>query len=244
MTDVEAAVAIRAVIFDMDGVIVDSEPYSMQALIEVLREHGIDPTAEDLQRSYGRTIREDFARYFHEYGVTADLDAAIARKHARYCQLAAEQLQPFPGVMALVARLRRHGYRLGLASSGSQPKVAFGMQALSINGIFEAIITGDDVMQSKPHPEIYLLAARRLGAEPAACVAIEDAPAWVQAAKAAGMRCIAVTNSVARAQLLGADLIVDSLTADLSSLLPRSISRKMPSNPPDGAALPGDRSAE
>lgn len=244
MTDVEVPVAMHAVIFDMDGVIVDSEPYSMRALIEVLREHGIDPTPEDLQRSYGRTIREDFAHYFRKYGVTADLDAAIVRKHARYCQLAAGQLKPFPGVMALVERLRRHGYRLGLASSGSQAKVELGMHALSINGIFDTIVTGDDVTQSKPHPEIYLLAARRLGVEPAACVVIEDAPAGVQAAKRAGMRCIAVTNSVARAQLLEADLIVDSLTADLSPVLSLSILRITPSDPPDAAALPGDRSAE
>jgi HAD superfamily hydrolase (TIGR01509 family) len=220
MTDLEVSVAIRAVIFDMDGVIVDSEPYSMQALIEVLREHGIDPTPEDLHRSYGRTIREDFAHYFRKYGVAADLEAAIARKHARYCQLASGLLTPFPGVMALVERLRRSGYRLGLASSGSQAKVALGMDALSINGIFDTIVTGDDVTQSKPHPQIYLLAARRLGVEPAACVAIEDAPAGVQAAKRAGMRCIAVTNSVVRARLLRADLIVDSLAADLSPVLP------------------------
>jgi HAD superfamily hydrolase (TIGR01509 family) len=219
MTDLEVSVAIRAVIFDMDGVIVDSEPYSMQALIEVLREHGIDPTPEDLHRSYGRTIREDFAHYFRKYEVTADLDAAIVHKHARYCQLASGLLKPFPGVMALVERLRRSGYRLGLASSGSQAKVAFGMDALSINGIFDTIVTGDDVTFSKPDPQIYLLAARRLGVEPAACVAIEDAPAGVQAAKGAGMRCIAVTNSVARAQLLRADLIVDSLAADLSPVL-------------------------
>jgi HAD superfamily hydrolase (TIGR01509 family) len=220
MTAAAAPVGVQAVIFDMDGVIVDSEPYSMQALIEVLREHGIDPTPEDLHRSYGRTVREDVAHYFRKYGVTADLAAAIVRKHARYCQLAAGRLKPFPGVMALVERLRRYGYRLGLASSGSQAKVAFGMHALSIDGMFDTIVTGDDVTQSKPHPEIYLLAARRLEVEPATCVAIEDAPAGVQAAKRAGMRCIAVTNSVVRAQLLRADLIVDSLAADLSSVLP------------------------
>ncbi|MBI3328318.1 MAG: HAD family phosphatase [Nitrospinae bacterium] len=212
--------AIRAAVFDMDGVIVDSEPYSVQALVEVLREHGIEPTAEDLGRSYGRTVREDFTHYFRKYGVTADLDAAISRKHARYYSLAEGHLKPFAGVVSLLERLRKRAYRLGLASSGDQKKVAFGMHALNLVGTFEAVVTGDDVRQSKPHPEIYLIAAQRLGIQPSECVAIEDAPAGVESAKRAGMRCIAVTNSVAREHLQGADLIVDSLEHDLSPLLP------------------------
>jgi HAD superfamily hydrolase (TIGR01509 family) len=212
--------AIRAVIFDMDGVIVDSEPYSMQALIDILRQHGVEPTEDDLRRSYGRRVREDFVDYFSRYGVTADLDIAIAHKHARYYHLAAGHLQPFPGVMRLLRRIRARGYRLALASSGDRVKVAFGMQALELNGTFEAIVSGDDVTHSKPDPEIYLTAARRLGVTPTACVAIEDAPAGVEAAKRAGMRCIAVTNSVRREQLHRADLIVASLVDDLSLVLP------------------------
>lgn len=211
--------ALHAVIFDMDGVIVDSEPYSMQALVETLREYGIEPTAEDLRQSYGRTVREDFANYFQKYGVSANLDAAIRRKQARYFALAVGHLRPFAGVMSLLERLRQRGYRLGLASSGNQEKVTFGMNALALDGRFDAIVTGDDVTQSKPHPEIYLIAARRLALQPSECVAIEDAPAGVEAAKRAGMRCIAVTNSVSREQLQRADLIVDSLEDDLSPLL-------------------------
>jgi beta-phosphoglucomutase len=107
-----------------------------------------------------------------------------------------------------------------LASSGDRVKVAFGMQALALNDIFEAVVTGDDVSHSKPDPEIYLIAAQRLGVPPAECLAIEDAPAGVEAAKRAGMRCLAVTNSVARDQLDMADLIVDSLANDLSPVLP------------------------
>jgi HAD superfamily hydrolase (TIGR01509 family) len=212
-------VTVQAVIFDMDGVIVDSEPYSMQALIDVLRHYGIDPTEDDLRRSYGRRVHDDFADYFCRYGVTADLNTAIAHKHARYYHLAAGQLKPFPGVMPLIQRLRDHGYRLALASSGDRVKVAFGMQALGLDATFDSVVCGDDVTHSKPEPEIYLMAARRLGISPAGCIAIEDAPAGVEAAKRAGMRCIAVTNSVARQQLQGADLIVESLADDLASML-------------------------
>jgi beta-phosphoglucomutase-like phosphatase (HAD superfamily) len=93
------------------------------------------------------------------------------------------------------------------------------MQALALNGIFETVVTGDDVSHSKPHPEIYLTAAQRVGVSPTACIAIEDAPAGVEAAKRAGMRCIAVTNSVAREQLSKADLIVDSLAEDLAPVV-------------------------
>jgi HAD superfamily hydrolase (TIGR01509 family) len=212
-------VAIRAMIFDMDGVIVDSEPYSMQALVDILRQYGVEPTENDLRRSYGRRVRDDFVDYFSRYGVTADVDTAIAHKHARYYHLAAGHLQPFPGVMSLLKHLRHCGYHLALASSGDRVKVAFGMQALGLNGVFEAIVSGDDVTHSKPDPEIYLTAAQRLGVPPAACIAIEDAPAGVEAAKRAGMRCIAVTNSVGREQLHKADLIIDSLERDLSSVL-------------------------
>jgi HAD superfamily hydrolase (TIGR01509 family) len=210
---------VQAVIFDMDGVIVDSEPYSMQALIDVLRHYGIDPTEDDLRRSYGRRVRDDFADYFCRYAVTADLNTAIAHKHARYYHLAAGQLKAFPGVKPLIQRLRDHRYRLALASSGDRVKVAFGMQALGLDATFDSVVCGDDVTHSKPEPEIYLMAARRLGISPAGCVAIEDAPAGVEAAKRAGMRCIAVTNSVARQQLQGADLIVESLDDDLASML-------------------------
>ncbi|HEX2279026.1 MAG TPA: HAD family phosphatase [Candidatus Tectomicrobia bacterium] len=212
--------AAPAVIFDMDGVIVDSEPYSMRALIDVLRQYGIDPTEAEIRRSYGRRIRDDFADYFSRYGVTAHLETAIARKEARYYHLAAGHLKPFPGVMRLLKRLRARGHGLALASSGDRVKVAFGMQALSLDGTFEAVVCGNDVTRSKPDPEIYLLAAQRLKVPPAACVAIEDAPAGVEAAKRAGMRCIAVTNSVAREQLQPADLIVASLADDLSPVLP------------------------
>jgi HAD superfamily hydrolase (TIGR01509 family) len=213
-------VAVQAVIFDMDGVIVDSEPYSMQALIDTLRQYGIEPTEDDLHRSYGRRVRDDFMDYFVRYGVTADVNIAIAHKHARYYHLAAGHLQAFPGVMPLLKRLRTQGYRLALASSGDRVKVAFGMQALQLNGTFAAIVSGDDVTHSKPDPEIYLTASRRLGVLPADCIAIEDSPAGVEAAKCASMCCIAVTNSVARDQLHPADLIVDSLADDLSPVLP------------------------
>jgi HAD superfamily hydrolase (TIGR01509 family) len=216
---VDDIVAVRAVIFDMDGVIVDSEPYSMQALVDTLRLYGIEPTKEDLRRSYGRKIRDDFVDYFGRYGVTADVNLAMAHKEARYYHLAAGHLQPFPGVMPLLICIRDRGYRLALASSGDRVKVAFSLQALQLNGIFEAIVSGDDVTHSKPDPEIYVMAAQRLGVSPVDCVAIEDAPAGVEAAKRAGMSCIAVTNSVACQQLQRADLVVASLTDNLSPVL-------------------------
>jgi HAD superfamily hydrolase (TIGR01509 family) len=220
MIEANESVPVSAVIFDMDGVIVDSEPYSMQALIDTLRLYGIEPTEEDIRRSYGRRIRDDFLDYFARYGVTADVNMAIAHKEARYYHLAAGHLHPFPGVMPLLTHLRERGYRLALASSGDRVKVAFGIQALQLNGTFEVIISGSDVTHSKPDPEIYLRAAQRLGVPPMRCVAIEDAPAGIEAAKRAGMRCIAVTNSVPGEQLQRADVIVAALTADLSPILP------------------------
>jgi len=209
-----------AVIFDLDGVIVDSEPYSMGALVDVLREHGVEPTPDELRNSYGRKITEDLAEYFARHRVTADLMTVVARKRARYYELAAGRLRPFPGVLPLLDAVRARGYRVGLASSGDPDKVAFSMDALGLDGRFDAVVTGDDIARSKPDPDIYLMAARRLDAEPRRCVAVEDAPNGVLAARRAGMRCIAVTTSVSRAALAGADLVVDSLADDLSAVLP------------------------
>jgi len=211
---------LRGVIFDMDGVIVDSEPYSMRALVDVLREHGVEPTVEELRRSYGRKIGEDLVDYFRAHGVTADLGAAVARKRRRYFELAAGKLRPFPGVLTLLDRIRDRGYRIGLASSGDRDKVAFSMRALDLDGRFAIVVTGDDIGRSKPDPEIYLTAVGRLGVEPAACLAIEDAPNGVRSAKRAGLGCLAVTNSVSREELGEADLVVASLADDLSAVLP------------------------
>ena len=207
-------------IFDLDGVIVDSEPHSMQALVDVLREHGVEPTPAELRQSYGRKITEDLADYFARHGVAADLAAAVARKRARYYELAAGKLVPFPGVLPLLARLRARGYPLALASSGDRGKVAFSLQALALEAAFDAVVDGDAIGTSKPHPEIYLTAARRLAVDARRCLAIEDAPSGVRAAKRAGMRCLAVTNSVSRDALGEADLVVASLADDLSPVLP------------------------
>ena len=207
-------------IFDLDGVIVDSEPHSMRALVDVLREHGVEPTPEELRQSYGRKITEDLADYFARHGVAADLAAVVARKRARYYELAAGKLGPFPGVPSLLARLRAGGYPLALASSGDRDKVAFSLRTLDLEAAFDAIVDGDAIDRAKPHPEIYLTAARRLAVDARHCLAIEDAPNGVRAAKRAGMRCLAVTNSVSREALGEADLIVASLADDLSPVLP------------------------
>jgi HAD superfamily hydrolase (TIGR01509 family) len=213
-------VDLRAVIFDLDGVVVDSEPYSMQALVDVLGEYGIVPSPDELRRSYGRTLTEDFQDYFGHHGVAADVRTAVARKRARYFESAAGKLRPFPGVLSLLERVAARGYRLAAASSGERDKVTFTLDALGLEGRFEVIVTGDDVRHSKPDPAIYLTAAARLGVAPEGCLAIEDAPNGVLAAKRAGMRCLAITNSVSREALAGADAIVESLTDDLSAILP------------------------
>ena len=209
-----------AVIFDMDGVIVDSEPYSMQALIDELRSHGIDPTAEELRRSYGRKVQDDFRELFARYGATSDIEAAVISKRTRYFGLATGNLKPLPGALELIARVKARGYRVGLASSGDREKVALSLRSLKLEGVFEIMVTGDDIKHSKPDPEIYRLAAARLGVDPRLCVAVEDAPSGVRAARGAGMRCIAVTSTVSREELAEADLVVASLADDLASVLP------------------------
>jgi beta-phosphoglucomutase family hydrolase len=204
---------IKAVIWDMDGVIADSGPYHLAAWQESFGKRGIQFTAEDFKHSFG--LRNDnIIRNTLGKGVTqAEVEAIAGEKEETFRRIAGRKIKPLPGALELLKLIKKQGCSMAIASSAPTENIELVTGTLGISGYFQEIVTGHDVTEGKPNPRVFLLAAQRLGAKPANCLVIEDAVAGVAAAKSAGMYCLAVANSHSKQKLAEADLIVDTLEA-------------------------------
>jgi HAD superfamily hydrolase (TIGR01509 family) len=192
---------IRAVIFDMDGVLTDSEPVINAAAIAGLREYGIDPKAEDFAPFVGTGEDRYIGGVAAQYGLRY-VPEMKRRVYEIYLEILPGMIRAFPGVHELLRVLQARDIRLAVASSADRVKVEANLRAIGVDlGGFGAIVVGEDVEHKKPAPDIFLAAARRLGVPPGECCVVEDAVHGVQAAKAAGMRCVAVEQSFAAALL-------------------------------------------
>jgi HAD superfamily hydrolase (TIGR01509 family) len=207
-----------AIVFDMDGVLIDSEPLHFEVLNRVLATDGQTLNREENEEFIGSTSEAMWTTLIARRG----LPRSVADYKAQYDEMVLSVLQrpldPAPGVIGLVKRARELGLRLGVASSSRRVWIDATLRALGLSAAFDTIVSGDDVERSKPDPQIYLLAASRLGVRPDRCLAIEDSPHGVQSARAAGMAVLGVrTSFTAHLKLEGAERIVDSLAElDLS----------------------------
>lgn len=202
-----------AVIFDNDGVLVDSEPFSIAAYQRAIEEQGVKLSGDDLERNCGLTDADIIADMKTTYGADLDLDLFSQRKAILYRELAeASPMHLFPGTLALIHELQRRSIPFALASSGSREKIAFNLQRAGIHEHFDHIISGEDFHRGKPDPEIFLKAAEVLEMSPERCVVIEDSINGLKAARAAGCFALAVTNTFPAENLRPyADLVVSSL---------------------------------
>ena len=191
---------LHAVIFDMDGVLVDSEPTHFQAMRLLLGEHGVEYTEADEERFYGCTDRDVFGQLKVRYGLSASVDELADGWIAHVVSLLPGQVGPMAGVPDVLDELGGRGYRLGLASSSSRPIIETTLRVLGLSSAFETTVSGRDVLRGKPAPDIFLEAARRLGAEPGQCLVIEDSHNGMKAAIAAGMACVVVPCASTRRQ--------------------------------------------
>lgn len=206
------------IIFDNDGVLVDSEPVINAAAIRGLREYGVDARPRDFLPFVGAGEDRYVGGVAEKYGLTYRTEMK-ERVHAIYYDLIADRLKPHEGALELLEKVRHLPGKVALASSSDHEKIRASLHAAGIPlDAFDLIVSGEEVPRKKPSPDIYLETARRIGADPSDCVVIEDAVNGVMAAKAAGMNCVAVTSSFSREQLqnAGADHIVSGLSEVLS----------------------------
>jgi HAD superfamily hydrolase (TIGR01509 family) len=186
---------IRAVIFDMDGVLTNSEPVINAAAVAGLREFGVEAVPEDFHPFVGMGEDRYIGGVAEKYGVTY-VPAMKRRVYEIYLEILPDMLTVFPGVHSLLERLHRAGMLLAVASSADRIKVVANLKAAEIPlDLFAAVISGEDVVRKKPDPAIFLTAAERMHVLPAEACVVEDALTGIEAAKRAGMRCIAVAQT-------------------------------------------------
>lgn len=185
---------VHALIFDMDGLLVDSEPLADAAMVEFLRRHGKQAREEYAPQLLGRRLPDAVALFMEWYGLEGRLEDLTGEFDALRTEMIIGNLALMPGALEIVRFARSAGLRLGLATSNRRHQAVISLAETGLTGRFDAEVSGDDVSQGKPFPEIFLTAARLLAVKPVHCVVLEDAPAGVVAANAAGMRCIFVPN--------------------------------------------------
>ena len=200
------------VIFDMDGVLVDSEPFICRAAIAMLAEKGVTAVPEDFVPYVGTGENSYLGNVARKYGLELDLPVDKPRTYEIFFELIKEGMDPLPGALKFVAQCRRRGLRLAVASSADRCKVDANLEAIKLDPLsFDAIITGDDVVNKKPAPDIFLAAAKAIELPAEDCLVIEDAPSGVAAALAAGARCLALSTTVDADKLSNADWIAPNL---------------------------------
>lgn len=199
-----------AVIFDVDGVLTDSYIPHYKSWERMFGEIGVEFSDEQFRSTFGRTNRDIFSQLYPGETMTAERTKELGdRKEELYREIINENFTPLPGAVELIDALAAAGFKLGVGSSGPPENVRLTLEKLGRAGRFDAVVTGADVTHGKPHPEVFLKAAERLGVPPAQCAVIEDAPQGIEAANAAGMTSIAVLGTTTREKLAHATLIVD-----------------------------------
>ena len=201
------------VIFDVDGVLIDSYAAHFESWRRLGREVGFEMSEQQFVQTFGRTSREVIREFLPQFSTSAERVAELDdRKEELYRQIISADFPAMDGAGELIDGLFAAGLRLAVGSSGPPPNVALVLDHLRRRDKFRGVVTGVDVTRGKPDPQVFLLAAERLGLPPGRCVVVEDAPAGVAAAKAAGAKCLGLASSGRNpAVLAAADRVVMSL---------------------------------
>jgi beta-phosphoglucomutase len=199
------------VIFDMDGVLVDTGWAHRQAWDDLAKQEGLTMSDEFFRRTFG--MQNAAIVPMLRPGVSREeMERLSEWKEQRYRDLVSAHLELAPGAQALLDDLKRHGFHLAIGSSAPPENLNVFWDRLALDQIFDARVTKEEITESKPAPQTFLKAAEKLGLAPACCAVVEDAVQGVQAARAAGMPVVAVTTTRERRDLAQADRVVDSLS--------------------------------
>jgi len=203
---------IRGVLFDMDGVLADSEPFICKAAIIMFGETGLSVNPDDFRPFVGTGENMYIGGVAEKYQVKIDIIKAKTRTYEIYQNIIRGNLKQLPGARDFVDLCRSKGFRLAIATSADPVKMEANLREIGLpSSSFNATVTGLDVQNKKPSPDIYLKAAGKIGLNPEECLVVEDAVSGIKAARSAGCRCLAVTTSFKRELLTEADWICDSL---------------------------------
>ena len=203
---------LKGLLFDMDGVLVNNLEIHRQAFAEFFRFYGVERTFDELNRVFGRGNDDIMGELMPRDVVErVGIRELGYQKEAIYRRIYAPIIEPQPGLINFLADAEREGLRSAVGSSGYRVNVDFVLDKCNIARHFSAIVAGDEVTNCKPHPEIYLTAAAKLGLKPSECVVFEDAEAGIEAAHRAGIKVIALATTFDREFLAqtDADVIVD-----------------------------------
>jgi len=199
----------RAVLWDMDGTLVDSAEYHWRAWRDTMSREGSPITVEEFLATFGQRNDSILRQWLGERATTesiqriGDAKEALYREYVRHYGIA-----PLPGAFDWVRLLRREGWRQAIASAAPRANVETILDVLQVTECFQAIVSAEDVHRGKPDPEVFLVAARKLDVLPARCIVVEDAQHGIEAARAAGMKSIGVSQS---GNCLPADIVVRAL---------------------------------
>jgi HAD superfamily hydrolase (TIGR01509 family) len=200
-----------AVIFDMDGVLLDTVALAWRGYNEVLGEYGAHVPNEEIGKLIGMATREQMKILRGEYDLPESPEVLAQKASKRKKELQAV-VPALPGARELCAELKRRGVRMAVGTSSGRAEAERMLTMTGLRGYFELLVTGDDVEAHKPAPDTYVECARLLGVQPEQCVVIEDAPSGIKAAHGAGIACVAVQSPFAgKARLAEAELVVKSL---------------------------------
>jgi beta-phosphoglucomutase len=200
---------IEAVIFDLDGVLIDSSDAHLESWRRLARDLGRTVTEEQFKSTFGRQNRDIIPTLFGESLNPERIEELGETKERYYREIVRDNVPALPGAADLVRACANAGLRCAVGSSGHPKNINLALRALGIDSIIEAVVSGHDVTKGKPDPQVFLLAAQRLDLAPETCAVIEDAPAGIEAALAAGMTAIAVTTEHPQERLSHAHLIVN-----------------------------------
>jgi len=205
---------IAAILFDMDGVLMDSEPLHLRATRLALGDRARSYTERDNQVFFGATDAEMFRILRILFDLDASTDDLVRLKREHLISMIRSEGRGLPGVPDIPLRFRDGGLRLGLVSASARPVIDAILEVVGLTRAFETVVSGDEVARGKPAPDGYLMAARRLAVEPAQCFVVEDTRSGVLAAKAAGMTAAAVPGaSTIHEDFSPADFVIPSLEA-------------------------------